>query len=146
NYKMGFGVAIIEKETGNAQCAFINSDQIVVQSAVYSRLFFGAHFFFGIPWLCIALGLHMFLLFCCARKFERSEEDITEITDSLGVERSLQSTKPITQRILDMLKNLIMMDDISIIKHTGTNVFFYNRFQKWLMIYCFICGVISMTV
>jgi len=131
------------------QCNFISVQQDVWQNSGYEGIWKGPHMYWGVPLLVIGFTANTLLFMCCAHRFEDASLDKSESEFSFSDRsymRGQHSKKHFLLRLKDVILSVFLASDEKIVEHCGTDMYFFLWFQKYLMVFVFACGVVSMVV
>jgi hypothetical protein len=78
---------------------------------------------------------------------DESEEKVQEFNESIiDLERNnIVSPLKLHQRIFKILLSLINVEHDSIIRNCGNEIYYYLWFNKLLLLYCLVCGIIALS-
>lgn len=105
--------------------------------------------YWGIPLIVLGFIANTLLFMCCAHRFEDASVDRSELEFSISERnflRGQQKGKSFLLRLKDIILSVLLTEDAKLIEHCGTDIYFFLWFQKYLIVFVIICGVISMAV
>jgi hypothetical protein len=137
------GMIVLKDE----QCFHISSKTKINHHSLTESIYYGPHVYFGIPLLIIGVSLSCSLFLFFKKKIKPPiqllKEKENQVNHFLDIERKFDVKNPWKHRLKEIFLS-IFIDNNDLVRNCGTDSYYYTWFNKYLIIYSFFCGLISL--
>eukprot|EP01080_Neovahlkampfia_damariscottae_P008589 gene8589-414_t len=128
------------------QCLHINSKTDIYHHNLVESIYYGPHVYVGIPLLFLGVSLSMSLFLFFKKKIRPPvkilKEKEQQVNHFLDIERKFDVKMTLQNRFKQIFLSLFI-DNNDLVRNCGTDSYYYTWFNKYLIIYSFICGLLS---